>query len=93
MSPELELLYHQNTNLVYSYIRKNDIYLSGYDLEDLYQEGLLALWRACLNYNPSRGVKFSTYAVTCIRNHFVDLIRKNAKRVKTISLTLLEDLC
>ena len=94
MSPnKLNELYHQNVNLAYSYIHKNDIYLDGYDQEDLYQEALLALWKACLNYDPNRGVKFSTFATSCIKNHFVDLIRKNTKRIKTISLTLPEDFC
>lgn len=87
-------LFEQNVNLAYSYIHKNDIYLDGYDQEDLFQEALAALWKACLNFDPSRGVKFSTFATSCIKNHFSDLIRKNTKIIKAISLdTLPEDLC
>lgn len=36
--------------------------------EDLLQELLLALWRACLGFDPRRGVTFSTYADAALTN-------------------------
>lgn len=35
-----------------------------------------ALWRSAETYDESRGIKFSTYAVTCIRNAVWDLFRR-----------------
>ena len=35
-----------------------------------------ALWRALKTYDASAGAKFSTYAVTCIKNAVYDLFRK-----------------
>jgi RNA polymerase sigma factor (sigma-70 family) len=38
----------------------------GVDYVDLIQEGRLALWRAILRYDPTRGYAFSTYACAAI---------------------------
>lgn len=35
--------------------------------DDMIGEGRIALWRACLNFKPDKGYKFSTYAVSVIR--------------------------
>ena len=35
-----------------------------------------ALWRSAETFNKSLGVKFSTYAVTCIKNAVYDLFRR-----------------
>ena len=42
-------------------------YRNSEELEDLEQEGFLALYPAIENYNPSAGCKFLTYAETWIR--------------------------
>lgn len=76
-------LFEQNINLAYSYLQKHTIFLRGYDPEDLQQEALLALWRACLTYQPARG-KFSTYATTCIANRFKDLIKIQSRKVDEV---------
>lgn len=38
------------------------------DVEDLTQEGLLALYKAIESYDPSRGASFSAFANTCVSN-------------------------
>ena len=38
------------------------------DSDDLSQEAMISLMRAIESFDPSRGVKFSTYAETCIVN-------------------------
>jgi RNA polymerase sporulation-specific sigma factor len=48
------------------------------DLDDLIQEGLIALFRATLTYDESKGAKFSTYAYACIRNRISDAANKEA---------------
>lgn len=35
-----------------------------------------ALWRSIETFDESKGVKFSTYAVTCIKNAIYDMFRK-----------------
>jgi RNA polymerase sigma factor (sigma-70 family) len=46
----------------------------GVDLDDLLQEANLALIKAAKAYDPSRGIKFSTYAARAIRYELIDVI-------------------
>lgn len=46
------------------------------DIEDLKQEGLIALLAAYKTYNPDKNVSFSTYAQTCVYNAMVSYLRK-----------------
>jgi len=50
-------------------------FLAGGDSEDLIQEGMLGLLSAVRNFNPQKGVKFSTYAEFCIRRRIYSAIR------------------
>jgi RNA polymerase sigma factor (sigma-70 family) len=42
--------------------------------------GRNGLWRAILHCTPERGVAFSTYAWSCIRNEILQVIRASARR-------------
>jgi len=53
------------------------IKVPGYTEEDLIHEGYLAIYRAEKSFDPSRGVKFETYAGRAIRNRIIDLARKS----------------
>lgn len=64
MTPEER--YTENEDLVFWMI--NRYYPNLTKNEDLMQEGKLALWRACLAYNPEKQTMFSTIAVPYIRN-------------------------
>lgn len=64
MTPEE--LYFQNEPLVRWTIKK--YYPDFIDDEDLTQEGRIGLWRACLVYDEKKGFKFSSVAVSYIRN-------------------------
>jgi len=44
--------------------------------EDLVSEGYVGLVQAAAKYEPSRGVKFSTYAATRIRGSILDALRR-----------------
>lgn len=55
--------------------------------EDMEQEGLVALWMAMRKYDKDKGVKFSTYATTCIRNHLRGVIRKEQAEKRYIPQT------
>ena len=54
-------------------------------MEDIAQEVLLRLFRALGRFDPDRGVKFTTWAFTCVRNHCLDVLKK--RRLRTVSLT------
>lgn len=45
------------------------------ELEDLCQEGRMALYRAALSYD-GRSAKFSTYAITCMTNAMITFSKK-----------------
>ena len=44
--------------------------------EDLCQEGRMALYRAAMSYDEAKGVRFSTYAMSCMTNAMITLVRK-----------------
>lgn len=67
-----EKLATDNLKLVYHVIFKTFPIPPGVlDFDDMVQEGCIALVNAARTYDGS--TKFSTYAVKCIRNHFIKL--------------------
>jgi len=68
---------HQNLGLVhklsYRYQRP------GISRKDLVQEGTLGLHRAIVKYDPSRGVKLSTYAYPWIKSYMSRYVQKTQK--------------
>lgn len=57
--------------------------------EDIKQEALLGLWRACETFDVNNGVKFMAYASTCIRNQILMEIRRR-KKAKPVVASLEE---
>ena len=49
----------------------------GWDVEDLIQEGYLALIDAALTFNPDAGTKFSTYATEVVKNQMRDVGKRS----------------
>ena len=83
MNPEPEELFEQNQKLVHSILwRKFPAYARD---EDIRQEAMLGLWKACLSWDPSRS-KFSTYSTRCILNQVYMYFRKQAPLNQQISL-------
>ena len=80
---ELEQLFEESTRLAYSVLWKN--YPEFAADEDLNQEALLGLWRACLTYDPKKA-QFPTYAYACILNQVRMAMRHQAKQPPTVSL-------
>lgn len=75
-----EELFEKNTLMAYKIANK---YRTNYNryYEDIKQEALLGLWRACQTYNES--TKFSTYAYVCIKNTvnmYIHRLRKHEDR-------------
>lgn len=50
-------------------------FLSGGDSEDLIQEGMIGLLSAIRTFDPSRDVRFQSYAETCIQNRLRSVVR------------------
>ncbi|MBR6950971.1 MAG: sigma-70 family RNA polymerase sigma factor [Oscillospiraceae bacterium] len=50
-------------------------FLNGGEMEDLMQEGMLALLNAMYAYSPDRGTSFSSFAAVCIRNRIIDAVK------------------
>lgn len=55
-------------------------------MDDLKQEALEGLWKACVNFQDKKGVKFSTFAITVINNQILMYLRKYKKQPTMLSL-------
>lgn len=55
------------------------------DYEDIAQDIFLKLFRSIERFDLDRGVKFSTWAFTFVRNHCFDILKK--RRIHTTSIT------
>lgn len=64
-------------NIVNTY--KYDIGDYKVDYDDLYQEGYLALYDACLKFKDDKGMRFSSYAYLLIRSRIINAVRSDAK--------------
>lgn len=54
------------------------------DVEDISQEIFLKVFRALDRFEPERGVKFSTWVYTFVKNHCFDVLKK--RRLSTVAL-------
>lgn len=55
------------------------------DYEDIAQDVFLKLFRSIERFDHDRGVKFTTWAFTFVRNHCFDILKK--RRISTTSMT------
>lgn len=53
--------------------------LVGLSREDLIQEGMIGLWKACLGFDESKGNKFSSYAYQQIKGYILNLLNKSSE--------------
>ena len=53
-----------------------DAKYGGIELDDILQEGRIAMLRAAQNYDENAGAEFSSYAYASMRNALTDLCRK-----------------
>ena len=79
----LDTLMHRYKPLVKA--RAKDYFLIGGDLEDLIQEGMIGLYKAVLDFDPSKNVKFSSFAALCVTRQIQTAI-KAANRQKHLPL-------
>lgn len=60
----------------------------GLDRDDLVNEGVLGLMRAAEKFDPSRGFKFSTLAVRCIRHAIARAVADTGGMIRIPAPTL-----
>lgn len=70
----IDTIIKANEKLVYKIASK---YRYQYDIEDLFQVGMIGLINAYKNYDESLGTKFSTYAYNYILGEIVKYIKKD----------------
>lgn len=58
------------------------------DRLDLENAALFGLWKACLRYDETRRVRFSSFAVTCIQNEIRQHIRNTYRKVPFTVISL-----
>lgn len=63
--------------IIYSFNMQNGDFSE--DIESMYQEGCLALYKAVFSYEKERGAKFSSYAYMSIKSKVMNYYRKNSK--------------
>lgn len=59
-------------------------YLTGGDYEDLIEEGMIGLYQAANDYDPSRGSSFQTFASLCIDRHLKSVIKASLREKNRI---------
>lgn len=60
-------------------------YLIGGDQDDLIQEGMIGLYKACRDYSPDKKISFKTFAYVCVQRQIQSAIR-NDNRQKNLAL-------
>ena len=69
----------KNLSLVYFVI--NTYYPRFKQNEDIFQLGLIGLWKALQTFDKTKNIKFNTYTARCIRNEInTELERMNAQK-------------
>lgn len=66
-------------------IKSKSYFLIGADREDIYQEGMIGLYKAIRDFNPEKQVSFRAFAELCISRQIITAI-KTATRQKHIPL-------
>lgn len=89
-------LLKENERIIYSIIGSFHDFGSDYLLnrDDLYQEASIALFDACMTYDPEAGARFSSYAYVVIRRRVSRAVKTMMRsyREETMSFDKFEDI-
>ena len=85
-----ELLLKKYSRLVRSCARS--YFLAGGEMEDLLQEGMVALLAAMHSFSPERGASFASFASVCIRNRIIDTVKAYGNSQDALAHSLPVDL-
>lgn len=72
-SAAVEELVGRYAKLVRSCVRP--YFIARAESEDLFQEGMLGLWKAVLSFDSTRGAPFAAYARLCIERQIISAVR------------------
>ena len=75
MKIDTEAFWEENKGLLIDLTNKFNMDTSKFSRDDLMQEANLAATRALEGYDPSRGVKVSTYLYTSVKRSIRDFVR------------------
>lgn len=75
-------LFQDNQKLVGFCYNKYIRHLNISDTEDIIQQGMLALWKASLQYDDSKGIEFSTYAIHYISGYMRRYVRDKCNVIR-----------
>ena len=64
----------------YVYSKANTYFLVGADKDDVAQEGLIGLYKAAQEYNPSMGCSFKHFAGICISRQIITAIKAATRK-------------
>lgn len=70
--------FESNTKLVY-YVYNRKFKKHRHLKDDLIQNGLIGLWKACKNFDETKNTSFGCYACKCIANEMIMLFRSEKK--------------
>lgn len=71
----------ENQNLIYSVLKKLNLY---HQHEEYFDLGMIGLVKGVKSFDKNKGYKLSTYLTTCIRNEILMFLRK--RRINCLSL-------
>ena len=75
-------LAEKNMALVWYTVRQ--FQSTGYDVEELYSAALLGMAKALSGFDLSRGFKFSTFAMFCMKNEILMELRRGKRRISAV---------
>ena len=55
-------------------------FLSGGDMDDLIQEGMIGLHKAVLDYSDKKGASFKSFAQICVHRQIIDAIKQDGRK-------------
>lgn len=75
---EATIRFRENIRLVHNIVKKySEPFDPAVSKDDILQEGYTGLWKACLQFDDSKGFAFSTYAVPMIQGTILNMLRDN----------------
>jgi RNA polymerase sporulation-specific sigma factor len=78
----IDFIFFKYKNLVHSITGK--YYLNGAEPDDLLQEGLIGLYKACQDFNPSLKKSFKSFAYLCIERQIQSAVKSANRQKNTI---------
>ena len=81
---ETEKRFTENTPLVYWLVNRYFPSLSGDD--DILQEAMIGLWKACTHFDEEKGCVFATFATACVLNAVKMELRRRSQQIPTFSI-------